>query len=262
MIKIDRYETISKLILSEFKKGVATNNFLSKEDLEAEIKNGSLYAHKFDGGLLILRERENHYVLNYYINNFDTSIDKTFLKDVVVEIVSREERDSSKEIVSYFKSQGYEICLERVRYVNNFCENVSCDVTDKIQLCKSEDSSFAMQMLKENFNPYTGCIPIMDSFLKDIECGNVYIYKNDKIEGLLHVRKGKVSSEIKHLVVFESERNKGIATKLVSRYFLDDTAKKKTVWTGKENVAARKFYEKVGYELDGYKSVVLKKKGM
>lgn len=260
MIKIDRYETISKLILKEFKKGVITNNFLTKADLENEILNCSLYAHKFAGGLLILRKRERHYILNYYINNTDINIDKAFLKDVVVEVVSRK-NDDNESVISYFERQGYEICLERVRYVNNFCENVSFVAQNGIEMCKDVDVDNIMQILKENFNEYTGCIPLRSSLLRDIENENIYVYKKEKIEGILHFKEEKNLSEIKHLVVLKTERNKKIATKLLNRYLYDTCEKKKRVWTGKDNTIARKFYEKNGYELDGYTSIVLKKKG-
>lgn len=260
MIKIDRYETISKLILKEFKKGVITNNFLTESDLEDEIANCSLYAYQFAGGLLILREREKHYILNYYINNSDVKIDKVFDKDIVVEIVSRKNDDNEK-IISYFEGQGYEICLRRVRYVNNFCGNVSFSLSDEIEMCKNDCVDEVMQILKENFNEHTGCIPLRSSLLRDIENENIYVYKKGKIEGVLHFEKGKTFSEIKHLVVLKAERNKKIATKLLNRYLYDTCEKKKRVWTGKDNTIARKFYEKNGYELDGYTSIVLKKKG-
>ena len=71
----------------------------------------------------------------------------------------------------------------------------------------------------------------------------------------------EISSEIKHLIVIESERKKGIATQLINKYFLDIESKKRTVWTGKESDCSRKLYEKNGYELDGYTSIVLIKKG-
>lgn len=260
MIKIDRYETISTLILKQIKKGVITNNFLTKEILENEIANNSLYAYQFDGGLLLLRERKEHYILNYYINNIDINIDEDFGKDVVVEIVNRE-NDNNEKIISYFQKQEYTTCLKRVRYVNNFCGNVSCIESSEIQMCKSVDADEVMQIFAENFDAYTGCIPLMNSLLKYIENENIYVYKKEKVEGVLHVEKGKNSSEIKHLAVLKTERNKGIATKLVNKYMSNIDVKKKTVWTGEDNIFARKFYEKNGYQLDGYTSIVLKKKG-
>lgn len=258
MKRVDKYETISSLIIKQIKKGVKTNNFLSESDLKEEIENATLYYHEYDGGLLILRDRTTHYILNYYINDISKNIEEIFDKDVVVEIVSRP-NDNNDEVIKYFEKHKFLSCLERVRYVHNCSEIVDNETSKNIQLCKTEELNDVFEMLKKNFDIYTGCIPTKEIFLKDVENGNVYIYKDENIKGILHMFKNKNSSEIKHLVVIEGERKKGIATKLINKYFNDVNTKKKAVWTGKENICARRFYEKNGYELDGYTSIVLKK---
>ncbi|MBR4111169.1 MAG: GNAT family N-acetyltransferase [Clostridia bacterium] len=260
MKRVDRYETISALISKQIRKGVKTNNFLTENDLKIEIENNSLYYYEYDGGLLILRDRTTHYILNYYINDITKNIEKIFEKDVVVEIVSRP-NNNDNEVIKYFEKQNFACCIERVRYAHTCDEIVDNDTADAIQLCKTNDAEKVYEILKENFDSYTGCIPTKERLIKDVENGNVYIYKDENIKGILHIDKSKISSEIKHLIVVENEREKGIATKLINKYFNEVNAKKKTVWTGKENNCARKFYEKCGYELDGYTSVVLKKKG-
>lgn len=258
MKKVDKYEIISSLIMKQLKRGVMTNNFLTENDLKIEIENNLLYYYEYDGGLLILRDRTTHYILNYYINDITKDIEEIFDKDVVVEIVSRP-NNNDDEVIKYFEKQNFMCCLERVRYVHNCDEIVGNDTTDAIQLCKTNDAENVHKILKENFDSYTGCIPIKEILIKDVENENVYIYKDENIKGILHINKSKISSEIKHLIVIENERKKGIATKLVNKYLCDVDTKKKTVWTGKENFCARKFYEKNGYELDGYTSIVLKK---
>lgn len=258
MKKVDKYEVVSSIIMKQLKKGVMTNNFLTENDLKIEMENNLLYYCEYDGGLLILRDRTTYYILNYYINDITKDIEEIFDKDVVVEIVSRH-NNNDDEVIKYFEKQNFVCCLERVRYSHNCSEFVGNEPIENIQLCKTNDTEKVREILKENFDSYTGCIPTKEIFLKDVENGNVYIYKDENIKGILHIGKSKISSEIKHLLVVENERKKGIATKLVNKYLCGVEAKKKTVWTGKENICARRFYEKNGYELDGYTSIVLKK---
>lgn len=260
MIKVDRYEIISSLIMKQIRKGVMTNNFLTEKDLKIEIENNLLYYYEYAGGLLILRDRNSHYILNYYINDITKEIEETFDKNIVVEIVSRP-NDNNDKIINCFLHYGFSVCLERIRYTNTCDKIVDNPMSENVQLCKNDDAENIYEILKENFNAYTGCIPTKERLIKDIENGNVYIYKDEKIKGTLHIDKNKNSSEIKHLIVVENERKKGIATKLINKYFCDIDSKRKTVWTGKENNCARRFYEKNGYELDGYTSIVLIKKG-
>lgn len=259
MKKVDKYEIISSLIMKQIKKGVMTNNFLTENDFKIELENNLLYYCEYAGGLLILRDRTSHYILNYYINDITKDIDETFDKDVVAEIVSRPNYNDG-EIIKRFQEQNFECCLERVRYSHNCVQNVNNNHEKAIELCKVSDMADTYKILRENFDAYTGCVPTKEKFLKDVENGNVYVYKDEKIKGILHIDKNKNSSEIKHLIVVETERQKGIATRLIDKYFYDVDTKKKTVWTGKENNCARKFYEKNGYELDGYKSIVLIKR--
>lgn len=260
MKKVDKYEIISSLIMKQLRRGVITNNFLTENDLKIEIENNMLYYYEYDGGLLILRDRTTHYILNYYINDITKDIGKIFDKDVLVEIVSRP-NDNDDKVIKYFEKQNFVCCLERVRYAHTCDEIVGNDTADTIRLCKTNDIELVHEILQENFDVYTGCIPTKERLIKDVENENVYVYKDENIKGILHIDKSKISSEIKHLIVVENERKKGIATKLINKYFSDVDTKKKTVWTGKENICAKRFYEKNGYELDGYTSVVLKRKG-
>ena len=184
MKKVDKYEIISSLIMKQIRKGVMTNNFLTENDLRIEIENNLLYYCEYDGGLLIFRDRHSHYILNYYINNIAQKIEKVFDKDVVVEIVSRP-NNNCNEIIKYFESQNFVCCLERVRYLHNCDENVDNEVSENTQLCKINDVENAYEILKQNFDVYTGCIPTKERFIKDIENGNVYVYKDEKIKGVL-----------------------------------------------------------------------------
>lgn len=258
MKQVNNYEEIASLMSEQIKRGVLTNNFLNKTDLELEIKNRTLYYYKYSGGLFLLRDRVTHYILNYYINNINENFENKFLKEVVVELVIRPNDEKIFEVINYFEKHGMNKYLSRVRMnkVNN--ENVDNPNEDFIKIAEIKDAEEILQILKENFDVYSGCIPTYQILVKDIENQNVYIFKNQKIEGVLQINKGMSSSEIKHLVVIESARRKKIAQKLVQKYFNDVKSNRKNVWTGNDNDIAKMFYKKNGYEEDGYKSIILK----
>lgn len=260
MKKTNNYEDISVLIGNQIKKGLITNGFLNEKDLKIEISKGLVHYCEYAGGLFLLRDRGTHYILNYYINDITKKIAEIYHKDVVVEIVSRCNHKDN-EIVKFFKKQNFEYCIERVRYIHACDKCVGDNVADNIELCKNDDLENVYRILKENFNIYTGCIPIKEKLIEDIKKRKIYIYRDKKIKGVLRISNNKFSSEIRQLVINKNERRKGIATRLVNKYFSDVDSKRRIVWTGKENIDARRFYEKIGYKPDGYISMIFIKKG-
>lgn len=258
MNQINNYEEISSLISLQIKRGTLTNNFLSEDDLKLEIQNKNLYYFAWNGGLLIFRDRRTHYILNYYINDINEKLQFDFDKDVVVEIVLRANDEKAKEALDFFESKGMKEYLRRIRLIKS--EEISIPIINKIEICKEIDYEEISEILRENFDKYSGCIPTKEALLKDIKNENIYVYKNEKVEGVLRVSKNNMSSEIKHLVVKEEARRKKIAQSLVLKYFEDVNAKRKTVWTGLENKIAINFYEKMGYKIDKYNSIVLIKR--
>ncbi len=258
MIKVNSYEEIAKLISLQIRKGVVTNCFIKEEELKVEIENHQLYYIVFPNGLLIFRDRGSHYILNYYINGDVGFSLNDVEKDVVIEIVYRDNDKNGKELVTFFENLGMKVYLERVRLTRKL--ECAKDASLEVTKCKLEDAEDILLLLKENFDLYSGCIPSKEMILKDIENQKIYVYKKEKIEGLLRFDKSKMSSTIKHLAVRKEFRNKKIAQNLIRKYHEDVKGVPMIVWTGKENKAAIALYEKMGYQIDNFKSMVLMKK--
>lgn len=255
MEQVKTFDEISKAIKEHFKVGVITNCFITEEEYKKEIQNKTLYIINKTNYLIILREREEHYKLNYYINQKEKIEIKTE-KPIVVEIIKRPNDKKFEEIVKTFTDSDFTKILERERYTLENVENVENKYSHKTEMCKKEESEEIIKTLKNNFDKHTGCIPTEEELKKEIEKQNIYcIKKQNEIAGILHKKENKAYTEIKHLAVNEKYRKQGIADELIKK--LKEQSRKITVWTGKENKAAQKTYEKTGFKKDGWTSIVL-----
>ncbi len=84
--KADNYKDYSKLIMSQMKRDVMTNSFMSGSEIKAEISCGNLFYALLDGGLLIFRRRDGHVRLNYYIRDIEKMKDAS---DVISDAASK-----------------------------------------------------------------------------------------------------------------------------------------------------------------------------
>lgn len=279
MQRIKDYEELSKLIFSHLKKNVQTNTFLSKEEFESEIEFGNLFYFDTDIGLFLLREREEYYILNYYIyGSFGSLIDessainlkeckekilvelKNLNRPAVVEVVGKKAMISNYNyVVKFFEKLGMKEIVSRIR-LSKETQLVEFPKESNVQIEKAtiEEIAEIMNTFRMNFDKFYGCIPTEEILKKEIE--NIYLAKEaENIVGLLHKKEAKNASEIRHLAVNEEHRNKGIAKALLKKYLIDaKDFDNKTVWTAENNIIAQKVYEHFGYKQDEYISKVLK----
>lgn len=271
---------------------------MSKEEWEQEIQSSNAYYYETEKNLYLFRNREDFWILNYYLNdldmvktelkkvNFDdsnivkTELEKNNLNPIVVEIVSKNIlEDSYQKQQELFNQLGWEKKLERERFEKTECfenlnkleqasdlehiENIkqqeieTIKINSKICFAQKEDLEKLLELLKEAFNPYYGCVPTKQKLEEDINKKFVYISKTeDKIIGVLHFKNTGKIAEIRHLATNKECRGKGIASQLMDVYEDEIKAPKKIVWTGTENMVAQGLYRKYGYQKDGYVSSV------
>ena len=67
MKQVKSYEALAPLLSAQLRRGVVTNCALSAGDWQREIESGSLYTQDWEGGLLLLRRREGHALLQFYL---------------------------------------------------------------------------------------------------------------------------------------------------------------------------------------------------
>lgn len=271
---------------------------MSKEEWEQEIQSSNAYYHETEKNLYLFRNREDFWILNYYLNDLDmvkselrkvkfddsnivkTELEKNNLNPIVVEIVSKNIlEDSYQKQQELFNQLGWEKKLERERFEKTECfenlnkleqaldlehvenieqqENEIIRTNSKIYFAQKEDLEKLLELLKEAFNPYYGCVPTKQKLEEDINKKFVYISKTeDKIIGVLHFKNSGKIAEIRHLAISKEWRGKGIASQLMDVYEDEIKAPKKIVWTGTENRVAQGLYRKYGYQKDGYVSSV------
>ncbi len=250
MKKITDISQINSAVSRHFVKNVSTNNFISDESYLDEIENRSLYTIEGESYLLVLRKRENFYILNFHIHGSFELPRELESEKLVVEIPYKSGR--AKE--TFFETNGFSLFLERMRMTGKKTLNEG-----KADFVKEEDALKAYKLLKDNFNKYSGCIPSFENFIKDVRDKNVLGYPKEDIKAILHFSvKGK-SSEIRHLAVDINERKKGMAEELIKTYHYKTDCVKYQVWLSKNNQPAENLYKKYGYEKDGFLSEVYTK---
>lgn len=221
---INSYDEYSKIISPKMKKIFYTNNFLSENEVKTEIQAKSLYYTDLKEDVYIFRKRKNHFIMNYY-TTLNGEMDK-LNENIVTEIAYK---TYPKDVIYFFEKEGMKKYIKRVRLSRS--EEGIFEDCKNVLLCEKEDAKEVFEILNKYFDEFSGCIPTYEGIEKDIENKNVYVYKKDRILGILHSSDGKFSSEIKHLVVLPEYRNKGIARSLISKYLNNSASKNKRVWT-------------------------------
>lgn len=247
MKKITDVSELNSAVSRHFVKNVSTNNFTSEKAYLNEIEAGNLYIEEDTEHLFILRKRDGFYIVNYYIHGNFRFPEELNGEKLVVEIPYKRETD----IPTCFEKFGFRLYLERIRMTAKKSET-----NGKAEFVKESDAKKAYKLITDNFDKTSGCIPPFCDFIKDVKDNKVLGY-GDK--AILHFSTKGKSSEIRHLVVDEKERGRGIASELIKTYFEKTDCVKYQVWLTKDNQPAEKTYKKHGYEQDGFCSRVYTK---
>ena len=255
MKKVNNYTEISEAVNRHFGRTIVTNCFISRETYDSEIKNGTLYLEEFDGGVYILKKRDGYDVLYFYLDSPESTIAPiTTDEDIVCEIPYRERDENIKKVSERFSEFGYDRLFTRVRLAKKAEPAEYPD--EHITAADNRDFDEIISLLQASFDRRTGCIPTDEALREDIYAGRVLVYRDGGVAGLLHYTDEKAVSEIRHVAVAEDRRGEGIASRLVQTY-LSDKSGRCRVWAREDYPAARRIYEKNGYQTDGMKSEVL-----
>lgn len=260
MERIDRMEALSPLLTAQLCRGVRTNNTMSPQDYRREIGRGALYAQPLEAGLLLLRRREGHWLVNYYLppeaRPFSLPVDGL----VTVELPFRpKDAAMERELLALFQASGFSQRLRRVRLERPAGDASAPEGEFAVRPGRGEDFHAAMALLREGFDPLTGCLPGEDDLSEDIAGGNLICAWDGEgqLAGLLHGSRAKASAEIRHLVVRPGLRGRGCAQSLMAAWLASVEGCRTRVWTGADNEAALRTYRRAGYEKDGWYSVVM-----
>ncbi len=134
----------------------------------------------------------------------------------------------------------------------------------RIRVCRAEpgDDQGVYDLLTSCFDPQTACLPQRQEIKGIIAEGRIICAKgvSEEIEGVLHFKHGKKSSEIRHLATAEGMRGQGLAQGMLHLYLGITERKTALVWARRDNKPAVEFYRESGYRPDGWTSAVLRRK--
>jgi len=236
------------------KKGVLTNNFMRPEEYRAEISAGTLYAHKYNGGLLLLRKREGRHLLTFYINDREVLPDIELPPDTVTGIPQKPA--SAGEAVAYWTRFGMSPLGDYIRLVRE-AGSVLVSEESTVHIASESDFDGIHALLHDCFDLRTGCLPSAAELRDDIKCGMVLCIKDNGIGGVLRFGEFSGRAEILHLAVREDLRGRRVGHALVGAFIARYNEKKCTVWMREGYAPALKIYTTAGFSPDGMRSTLL-----
>lgn len=257
---VESYEALAPLLSAQLRRGVVTNCTLTAEDWRRETAAGAVLWESWEGGLLLLRRREGHRVLNFYLQEMSLPGELTWDGPVVLEIAARPRDEGLWRAAELWRGQGFEERFRRERLALPKDTPVSAARGPlAARVAAPADFQAVWALLRDSFDPVTGCLPLRDALEYDLEAGNVVCVDapDGHMAGVLHITPGRGSTQLRHLAVGEGYRRQGVAQSLLECYLERTGFAKSLVWVRGDNEPARRFYTKNGYEPDGWGSVVL-----
>lgn len=257
---VESYEELAPLLSAQLRRGMVTNAVLTADDWRREIANRALWCQSWEGGLVLLRRRETHCVLNFYLQELALPGNLAWDGPTVLEIAARSRDEGLLKAVDFWREQGFERLFRRERLALPKDTKVPAgDGPLTVRMAGPADAGDIRALLQDNFDPLTGCLPAEEALANDLAAGNVVCVSppGDKAAGVLHIAPGRGSTELRHLAVREAYRRQGAAQSLLSRYLEHTGFAKSLVWVRTDNQPARRFYAKNGYAPDGWTSTVL-----
>lgn len=258
MKRIECYEELAPLLTAQLGRGVVTNAALTPEDWRREIAAGALWRQSWEGGLALLRRRAGHAVLNFYLREPVVPGDLAWDGPTVLEIAARPRDGGLLRAADFWRGQGFQDLFRRERLALPKGTAVPSGPL-AARIAGAADAGAVGTLLRENFDPMTGCIPTEEELAHDLEAGHVVCVDGPDGEaaGLLHIAPGRGSTQLRHLAVGETHRRQGGAQSLLARYLEHTGFAKSLVWVRTDNEPGRRFYTKNGYAPDGWASAVL-----
>ncbi len=257
MERIERFEALEGLLSAQLRRGVFTNCFLSRGAYEREIGRG-LRVHAFPGGLLLFRDREDHDLLNLYLQP-DAEVELPGLaRPAVVELAWKpRDAEAAASVLRRLQKAGFAGQFRRRRYGRPADSRKGA--RDAAVFCPGTDRLGAvLQFLTDQFDRLSGCIPTADELCGALRSGAVLATEDaDGMTGLLHFARERAFTEIRHLAVRGDCRGRGIAGMLMNAYLAETAHQKSQVWARQGNTPAERVYEKYQYRPDGWESAVL-----
>lgn len=255
MERVERFEDLAPRLSAQLKRGVVTNNFLSRTSYDQEVRAG-LLVHETPGCLYLLRRRRGYYVLNFYLQQgFAPELPPVDLP-MVLELVWRPKDTSAMAAVAQFEALGFVHQFGRRRFQREPGPGVPQQA--QVRFAAAEETAVVLALMERSFDAFGGCIPNPETLEREISDRSVLcIYDENGLAGLLHFQRGRAASEIRHLAVRADRRGQGLASQLLEAYLGETQGKKSQVWARRGNIPAERLYKTYQFRPDGWESAVL-----
>jgi ribosomal protein S18 acetylase RimI-like enzyme len=238
------------------------------ELLKRAAEEGRLFYEEIPGGLALFERRSSLFVLRYALGKILTTYIITDDLDlpIVCETAYRDGDRQLKLFRPFLKHQGFELAAQRVRLsiapgtleAGKAASEVSDPEGLVLQTAAEEDLSNLMELIKQSFDPLTGCIPEEGELLEDIRRGLVVTAKEGgRLLGIHQLRISGSVSETRHIAVAPDARRQGIGEAMMLAALGREGIKTHRLWVNTDNKNALSFYEKLGFAPDGRSSDVM-----
>lgn len=250
------YRSVSRLVMRQFRPGMRTNNFLAKADYERQIAQHRLSLLEFDGGLLLLTRQDGCLQLRFHLHNAAVLPELDAAQPIVCEVVQPPEDDSVTDC--WLQKLGFAPLFRRVRLQHEASASLAPAAVDA---ARTADLAAIRRILHICFDQRTGCLPDEAELQAIVSEGRMLCVRNDTGSpvGLLHFRRARGGTELRHLAVLPQYRGRHLAQALFAQYMQATNGQKSLLWVREDNTPARNLYHKCGYQPDGWSAVVYEK---
>ncbi|MFL8952099.1 GNAT family N-acetyltransferase [Helcococcus kunzii] len=247
-------EIVKKYKSEGFKK---SNNLMGVSFLRELQNEDALKTIESENGLYFLDTSKFIFHMYYYIN-FDKEAEFNNLlnNDCIIEIIDKENKRRNEEHIVYWENNGFE----------HFGENVEMRLDEpklnyksrfKLTIPNEDDYKEIIFLYETGLDPVINSYPSIEEFKVLIDKKEIFVYKKEnKIVSAITRKEYKNHYLLSHIIVDKICRGLGIGIDMIMG-MLENINKKVLLWVSRDNLNARKIYEKLGFKYTDKISVQL-----
>ncbi len=248
--KITDKKELDALIVAWHSRHAKTNFFLTEEEYLPVFKQFQVL--RFDQGCYLLLEKDTHFMFYFFLEKAAQPIALPPLqKPLVLEQVCLE-RKGQEPKASVWEAMGFVPYLIRKRLMMPMQTGVSASSAPQFATVAQADE--ILQMMQENFEPYTSALPTKQELLASIANQEILTaMQEDQMLGFLRFGAKKKVSVLWQIAVKAEARERGVGRMLTKQWIwqVKDTALRCELWVREDNPSAQRMYEILGFLPDG-----------
>lgn len=245
-----------KSIVETYRRdGVLSNDYLHKE-VHTLVSNGLLYVDCHKDNLFIFVKRDAGIRVYYYLNNLDEPVDFSNYKDLILEILFR--NDIPYREVNFFEAKGFKRNLIRDQY-SGLYKDLLLEGSKSPQYYVRTANSYmevqdACELFNSTFDRLSGDYIPETMYQELLDSGKILVVR-DKTKhhllGALHQDREGVVNILRHVAVVKYARGIGVGKAILSAFIERNHIDEKTrymLWVQRQNESAVNMYKKIGFK--------------